>query len=544
MFKHVIASGVVAFSCAAVAQDPMEAIADSFLARHDARQITGEPDELIKAASSTDQLGQLHVRYRQRHDGLPVFGGELVVHVDKRAGRAYGISDGLMRIGSHQVRPAIDRTAARLAAKAALPQADDAALTDELGWYDAGTGPRLSWQVRARNLGLVPPFDWLVYVDASTGHILRAYNDLRTLRAMDPVAYSRPVHRSNGADATQTQTRPQAAAQGSGITLYNGTVPLGIGAYQPFAGYALVDFSRGGMVTSDMAGGGDGRSTMNPGALVIGNSATFGDGTPFDPATVSAQAHFGAAVTWDYYLTVHGRQGIAGDGQGTISRTHYGAQYDNAYWSDACHCMTYGDGDMTMFAPFVSLDVSGHEMTHGVTSASANLVYDGESGGLNESFSDIFGTAVEFYAYESGSSTKEPNYLVAEDVFTPFDATDAMRYMDHPAKDGQSIDNYRAYNRRLDVHYSSGLQNNVFYLLAHGGSNDTSGQAVQPIGRRQAEQVFYRALTTYLTSRSNFADACAATTQAAADLFGDQAKVRVHEAWQATGVRCGRAAVE
>ena len=544
MIKHILVSGLATCSCAAVAQDHMEAIADSFLARHGAIQITGEPDELIRTTSQADQLGQWHVRYRQRHDGLPVFGGELIVHVDKRAGRAYGISDGLMRIRSHQVQPAIDRIAARLAAIAELPQAQDAELTDELGWYDASTGPRLSWQIRVRNLALVPPLDWLVYVDAHQGHILRAYNDLRTLRAIDAVAYSRPVHRGAGPETRQTHTSPQAAAQGSGITLYNGTVPLGIGAYQPFAGYALVDFSRGGMITTDMAGGSDGRSTMSPGALVIGNSSTFGDGTPFDPATVSAQAHFGAAVTWDYYLTVHGRHGIADDGQGPISRTHYGAQYANAYWSDACHCMTYGDGDMAMFTPFVSLDVSGHEMTHGITSASANLVYDGESGGLNESFSDIFGTAIEFYASESGISSKEPNYLIGEDIVTPFDGADAMRYMDHPTKDGQSIDNYRAYNRRLDVHYSSGLQNNVFYLLAHGGTNDTSGQAVQPIGRRQAEQVFYRALTTYLSSRSNFADACAATTQAAADLFGDQAKVRVREAWQAAGVRCGRAAVE
>ena len=111
---------------------------------------------------------------------------------------------------------------------------------------------------------------------------------------------------------------------------------------------------------------------------------TWGNGTLADRATVGVDAQYGTATTWDYYKNVHGRNGIANDGKGAYNRVHYGRNYNNAFWSDGCFCMTYGDGDGTTFNPFDSLDVAGHEMSHGVTSRTANLIYSGESGGLNE----------------------------------------------------------------------------------------------------------------------------------------------------------------
>jgi len=188
-----------------------------------------------------------------------------------------------------------------------------------------------------------------------------------------------------------------------------------------------------------------------------------------------------------------------------------------------------------VLSPLVSLDVAGYELTHGVTSATANLTYSGESGGLNESISDIFGTAVEFYAAAHGAA-KSPNYWIGEDIYTPGTPGDALRYMDHPKNDGRSIDHYSQYYSSLDVHYSSGLTNNFFYLLSEGGKNDTSGLSVTKIGRAKAEAVFYRALTVYMTPGTDFAAARVATVQAAQDLYGATTANAVAGAWTACGV--------
>ena len=140
-------------------------------------------------------------------------------------------------------------------------------------------------------------------------------------------------------------------------------------------------------------------------------------------------AQYGTNETWDYYKLVHGRNGIFGTGQGSFNRVHYGSGYVNAFWDGTK--MTYGDGDGTSYGPLTSLDVAGHEMSHGVTENSANLTYSGESGGLNESTSDIFGTSVEFYA----ANANDPgDYLIGEE----FDLAkhEGFRRMDKPSADG------------------------------------------------------------------------------------------------------------
>ena len=130
--------------------------------------------------------------------------------------------------------------------------------------------------------------------------------------------------------------------------------------------------------------------------------------------------------------------------------------------------MTYGDGaDNT--SPLTSIDVAGHEMSHGVTSATANLVYSGESGGLNEATSDIFGTSVEFYA---DNAADVGDYLIGEKIDINGDGT-PLRYMDKPTKDGGSPDYWSSTVGNLDVHYSSGIANHFFYLLSEGSGAKT-----------------------------------------------------------------------
>jgi len=264
----------------------------------------------------------------------------------------------------------------------------------------------------------------------------------------------------------------------------------------------------------------------------------WGNGATSDRASAGVDAHFAAEATWDYYLSVHGRTGIFNDGVGTLSKVHYRLFYNNAFWSDSCKCMTYGDGNGTTFSPLVSLDVAGHEMTHGVTSATAALIYDNiQSGGLNEAMSDIFATMVEFFAVTLGAA-KTPNYLIGADIYTPGTAGDALRYMNNPTQDGSSIDTFADYFDGLNVHFSSGIANNAYFLLAEGGTHRLGG-VVTGIGRSDAERIFYRALTVYIIPSETFSQARASTTQAAIDLFGagTQQVISVGQAWSAVGVQ-------
>jgi hypothetical protein len=188
--------------------------------------------------------------------------------------------------------------------------------------------------------------------------------------------------------------------------------------------------------------------------------------------------------------------------------------------------MTYGDGSGNA-KPLTALDVAAHEMTHGVTAATAALNYSGESGGLNEATSDIMAAAVEFYA---NNPKDVPDYTVGELIDINGNGT-PLRYMDKPSKDGSSRDYWSSSLGSLNVHYSSGPANHFFYLLAEGSGAKTingvaydsptyDGLPVPGIGIGNAAKIWYRALTTYMTSTTKYAGARTATLQAAADLFG------------------------
>jgi Zn-dependent metalloprotease len=227
---------------------------------------------------------------------------------------------------------------------------------------------------------------------------------------------------------------------------------------------------------------------------------------------------------------------------------HYNRKYSNAFWSDGCFCMTYGDGDGVTYNPFDSLDVAGHEMTHGVTTRTANLTYSGESGGLNEATSDIFGAVVEYYA---NNASDAGDYLVGEKLFKSNPGgTKALRYMFKPSLDARSPDCYTSSIGSLDVHYSSGVANHFFYLLAEGAvvpsgftltQNDlvcNGNTALTGIGRDAAGRIWYRALTVYMTSNTKYSGARTATLNAASDLYGNGSIEynAVADAWSAVSV--------
>jgi Zn-dependent metalloprotease len=458
-----------------------------------------------------DDLGAAHVRVQQQVDGLPVFEGEAIAHLDP-GGIVTSVTDDFRPVGSVDLTPSVDINDA-IVETAGIAQVRDGTASADLTLYvSADDVTHLAWNVELVRDDGNDPIDQVALIDAHDRAVLLQYSKIET-------------GKPGGGGVTGTGV----AAAGTGKSLYAGTVGLGTEVMSNGT-YGLIDLGRGGQQVSDM-----GHKTSGSGTLDTDADDVFGSGSTSDAATVAVDAAYGASMTWDYYRNVHGRNGIRNDGVGAASRVHYGRSYNNAFWSDACFCMSYGDGDGRSLGPVVALDVAGHEMTHGVTAATAALVYSGESGGLNEAISDIFGTSVEFYA----NNASEPgNYLIGEKVYTPGTPGDALRYMDHPAKDGGSVDNYSKYTSSLDVHYSSGIANNAFYLLSEGGTNDTSHLTVSGITRAKAEKIFYRALTVYMTSGTNFHGARVACLSAAGDLYGVGGAEynATAAAWSAVGV--------
>jgi Zn-dependent metalloprotease len=264
---------------------------------------------------------------------------------------------------------------------------------------------------------------------------------------------------------------------------------------------------------------------------------------------------------------VHQRNGIDGNGgPGTVtsldgvtqlfkSRVHYGTNYNGAFWEPHDKQLFFGDGDGNEFSPVVSLDVVAHELTHGITQHTAGLNYWFESGALNESWSDVFGAMVERYVKGESSNT----WKIAEACYTPgiINTNDALRYMDNPHfaynKGFTSNDDPDHYSERYitdnpfsppdngGVHINSGIPNKVFYLVAKGGTHHLGG-SMTGIGVDSAARIWYKALTAYMTSNTNFQGARTATINAAIELYGlgSKEQMAVAMAWSMCGVEDGK----
>ena len=246
-----------------------------------------------------------------------------------------------------------------------------------------------------------------------------------------------------------------------------------------------------------------------------------------------------AGTTWDFYNNKWGRDSYNNAGAVLIGSVHYSNNYCNAFWNSTQ--MVYGDGNGSSCLPLArSIDVTAHELTHAVTENESGLIYSGESGGMNESLSDIFGNSAE--AFQDGGGTgpmtvSADTWKVGEDILPP-----ALRYMNDPAADGASLDFWTSGAGNVDVHYSSGISNLAFYLMSQGGTHPRgkSTQQVAGIGIENAVRVFYAINVDYLTPSSNFLAARNASMTAANALGFTQAqKDSVQNAWAAVGVGTG-----
>ena len=472
----------------------------------------GAQEKLIVKDVVKDVDGTVHTRYERTYAGLPVLGGDLVVHTAKS-----GATEGVTRATRSTLKVASlkPQVTAAKAEKQALTAARSlgSAKTSADGarkviWAGSGT-PVLAYETVVGGFqDDGTPNQLHVITDAATGKKLYEYQGIET---------------------------------GTGKTLYSGTVTLN--TTLSGSTYQLNDSTRGGHKVYNKAHS----SSTSQGTLFTDADDVWGTGAASSSTTdqtAAADAAYGAQVTWDFYKNTFGRNGIKNNGVGAYSRVHYGNAYVNAFWDDSCFCMTYGDGSGNTH-PLTSLDVAGHEMSHGVTSATAGLNYSGESGGLNEATSDIFGTGVEFYA---NNSSDVGDYLIGEKININGDGT-PLRYMDQPSKDGASANYWSSSVGNLDVHYSSGVANHFFYLLSEGSGSKTingvtynsptsNGSTVTGIGRAKALQIWYKALTTYFTSTTNYKSARTGTLSAATALYGSGSAEynAVAAAWSAVNV--------
>ncbi|MFD3548804.1 M4 family metallopeptidase [Streptomyces sp. NPDC058655] len=469
----------------------------------------GSGEKLVVRDVVKDADGTTHTSYERTYDGLPVLGGDLTVHAKD------GVTKSVTRATNHEIKVA--DTSAAVTPAAAEGQAVAAANAEGSKDAKASKAPRkVIW--------------------AAEGAPVLAFETV--VGGLQHDGTPNELHVVTNAKTGAKITEWQAVETGTGNTMYSGQVTLGTS--QSGSTYTLTDAARGNHKTYNLN-----RGSSGTGTLFSGPDDVWGNGLPANLETAGADAHYGAAVTWDYYKNVHGRNGLRNDGVAPYTRVHYGNNYVNAFWQDSCFCMTYGDGDGNA-KPLTSTDVAAHEMTHGLTSVTGNMTYSGEPGGLNEATSDIMAAAVEFHA---NNPQDVGDYNVGEKIDIRGNGT-PLRYMDKPSKDGSSKDAWYSGIGSIDVHYSSGPANHWYYLASEGSgakvvngvsydSPTSDGLPVTAIGRDAASKIWFRALTVgYFKSNTNYADARVQTLKAAADLYGQGSTIynNVANAWAGVNV--------
>ena len=487
---------------------PAAATADGPLALHGAAAAAYQlPDDLETVWRASYADGTTQTRYQQVVGTAEVLGGQVTVFRD-----ASGESTAV--VGEHfaGIEPVnalrLDNAEARATAVRTLGARGDRSATLKLDPRDG----RLFYEVETQR------FDhrWVQWVDASTGRIDNRYD---------------------------------AVAHGEGIGIKADR--KAIDTTQAGGSYQLIS-ADGRQETYDAQ-----NTKTHPGVLMTDPDDVWDQA---QPATLSpsqsagVDAHYYANVVDDFYGDTFSRDSIDDAGMTIISTVHYDVGYCNAFWNG--EQMTYGDGDGAACKPLSGgLDVVSHELTHGVTEFTSGLIYENESGALNESFSDMMGNTAEFYADRNSlDPAARPDWLIGEDVIAagpPYGGTNpGFRNMGDPQDDGDPDHYSEKYTGTSDgggVHTNSGIPNHAYYLAVNGGTNagcDATGSGghthtadcgvrVPALGLDRAAQVFYQGFTS-LTEYANFCDARSATMAVAG-----KSRKAINSAWAAVGVKSG-----
>jgi thermolysin len=486
-------------------------------------------DEMLRvgtldvAAVQADTMiaGRLHERLNQTYQGLPVFGGQVVLQRSGRtivsvSGRLYeGLS--LPVIASLTPDDAVDRARASGRSRGTVTAPPILGLLPR-----ANAEPVLVYKIRLLR-GLA---GHVFYINANTGAVERAYSTVQTQGVI------------GSGTGVLGDVKKISVSPAAGTFLTNDRLRPAPNLTFDFHGsFARLDSFDGTFFASDFA--------------------TDSDNVWVDGAVVDAHVYQG--WTYDYFFKRFGRRGLDDRNIDISGIVHPLARSDallyppdiraslinNAFYASDLNVMVYGDGDGRVFDYFAgALDVVAHELSHGVTNFSANLEYVDESGALNEAFSDIMAASAEFFYQPMGTGPLRSDWVIAEDVTRVFPGY--IRSMNNPIAGGQP-DHYSLRDfigEEIDnggVHFNSGIVNHAFYLAVAGGTNRVSRITVNGIGInniQRMEQIFYRAFVFYLGPNARFSDARVATLQAATDLYGAASNDRsqLAQAWTAVGV--------
>lgn len=437
--------------------------------------------------------GVQHVRLTQSHNGVKVFGADVVVHAD--ANEVINVAGSVALRVNVDMSPAVDPASILSLAKTerfgtrAVATTGDS--TEKLIYIDAGGVQHLAFHSSFYNEAdtNLAPARWNHVYDAQTGKLLARWNAVSDLS--------------------------QASGPG-GNAKYNHPWTNQLDVEASGTGYVMTTTAE---QTVDMKHG------TTTGTPVTSTSLTFAD-------SVINDAHGYAEMTLGV-MSMFGHNSIDDNGFQIISRVHYSTNYENAFWNGTT--MTYGDGASTFYPLSGALDVCAHEIHHGFTEKHSGLAYSGEAGGLNEGFSDIAGKTAQWM-----NEAEIANFDVGDQVFKAPNA--ALRYMCDPTKDGSSIGNAADMTASLDPHYSSGVPNKWFCVASKRFSsanlNDNTATATQA-GVKRAAQAIYLANAHYWTSSTTFIQACQGTVDAAKSLAYSDAEVKAIKAsWNDVGVYC------
>lgn len=437
-------------------------------------KVENSNDEFTTKSTNKDNLGYTHIKLQQMVKGIPVFGHEYIIHFNNN-GEIYSVN-GNYNPKAKEFKKSKDFITPGEAENKALSQInyDPGSLDSdfpnngkaELYLYKLNDSYIPVYLVQVSHL-LPQPGNWNIFINAYTGEVVNKYNKFANV-----------------------------AATGTGAGVLGDTKTLNLDKVVSGGKtrYDMIDTTRPAQIYTYTSNYG----TRTPGTLISSTTPTINDKAAVD-------AHYYAGVVYDYYKEKFGRNGIDGKNMAIKSSVHYYRNYVNAGWTGTQ--MIYGDGNgVDSLELSGGLDIIAHEITHGVDQYEANLVYQNQSGALNESMSDAFGAFVEYYAQQS-----KFDWLMGEDVWTPKIANDALRDISDPAKYGDPDHMSKYVNTTQDnggVHTNSGIPNKACYLIA------------SKIGIPKAEQIYYRALSVYMTAYSDFSDARTCLIQAATDLYG------------------------
>lgn len=471
-------------------------------------------ESLILMRAETDALGNINYRYIQTYMNIPVENAMYIIRT--KAGKMVGASGEIVTSFDAQMA---NRKNIKINAKDAVAIGLQYIHAQSYMWQDARAEEILKEQMKDKNATYYPTANLVWYNSGENldpSKLVLAYKvDIYATEPMSRAYYF--IDAQSGKILGQKEILHTVDAVGTANTLYSGTQTIHSDFFN--GSYRLRDYSRGnGVTTYDWA---NNKSDITSPSANFNLSGLSQNGL---------DAHWGVEMTYDFYLANFNRNSLDNNGILLNSYVNRGGflYNNNASWDGTN--MNYGKRSGTTNG-VTAIDVTGHELSHGFTQYTSGLNYSGESGGMNESISDIMGKSVQFWA-----KPNDKNWVLSNDMNW------AIRDMSNPNAFSQP-DCYGGlyWKSNADVHILSGVGNFMFYLLVDGGAgtNDIGNTySVQSIGLSKADQIIYRTNTTYLVPNSKYSDWRTASINAATDLYGANSNevIQVKNAWYAVGI--------